>query len=222
MNAVYKTFDKVAIEYDFMATLLDNKNRFFQVNLSTRKGAALDIGCGSGLLALELAKNYESVVGIDISEEMLAIARFKRFAPNIQYICMDASQLSLNTKFDLIVSATTLHHMPNLPSILQAIKQLLKPGGKIAILDNVSEVETPATIAYIVGAVKDFIPDGVKYGIGNARRLFNFRTSEPWLRHLASDRYLSEQQFKEIYSHFFPDCSFTKLGCFMGVTWEYR
>lgn len=87
MNSVDEIFDKVAIEYDFLATLLDNKNRFFQVNLSTSKGTALDIGCGSGILAFELAKTYEAVVAIDISSEMLAIARFKRFDLPIQYIC---------------------------------------------------------------------------------------------------------------------------------------
>lgn len=51
--------------------------------------------------------------------------------------------------------------------------------GKIAILDNISEVESPAPLAYIVDAIKDFIPDRVKYVIGNAWRILNFRTHEP-------------------------------------------
>ncbi|MFB2920537.1 MULTISPECIES: class I SAM-dependent methyltransferase [Aerosakkonema] len=219
VNLGYDRFDTFAAKYDFMATLL-SKQDFFLTNLSERKGAALDIGCGSGILAFELAKYYETVVGIDISEEMVAIARSKRASDNIEYICMDANCLAWDKKFDLIVSSATFHHLQDLTSTLQAIKNLLNPAGKIVLRDNVSEVETPATIVYIVGAMQDFIPDCLKYGLGNATRLFELRTSKPWLGHLASDRYLSAQQFQEIYSRVFPNCSLTKLGCFMGVIWS--
>lgn len=217
---VSEIFDLVAAEYDFAASLEKNYDFFLQ-NLSTYKGAALDIGCGSGILALELSKHYESVVGVDSSDKMLAIARLKRSAPNILYLQMDANQLSrLNKKFELIVSAATLHHLEDISATLKAIKDLLNPSGKIVLLDNISEIETPATIGYIAGAVRDFLPDCFKYGVPNAARLFRFRTSPNWLKHLASDRYLSENQFKEIYRAVFPGCSFVKMGCFMGVIWE--
>ncbi|MEG4800286.1 class I SAM-dependent methyltransferase [Microcoleus sp. ARI1-B5] len=213
------TFDAFATEYDFAATL-QSKNDFFTKNLSASKGTALDIGCGSGILAFELAKYYEQVVGVDLSAKLLAIARQRRSAPNIEYIQMDASQLALDRKFDLIVSAATFHHIPNLPAALGAIKKLLNRQGKIVFLDNVSEVETPATIGYIVGAARDFIPDCSKYGFRNASRLLKFRVSPSWLNHLASDKYLSEGRFKKIYGRCFPGCYFVKLGCFMGVIWE--
>ncbi len=215
-----ESFDPVATEYDFMATLC-SRNQFFLANLSTCKRAALDIGCGSGVLSFDLAKHYEAVVGIDIAQEMLAIANVKRQASNIEYICMDANQLALDSKFDLITSRATLHHLHDLPLTLQTLKDLLNPRGKLVLLDNVSEVETPATIGYIVGAVRDILPDCITYGLPNALRLFKFRTSESWLGHLASDRYLGEQQFKAVYGHYLPNCSFARLGCFMGVTWEH-
>jgi len=214
------TFDAFATEYDFAATL-QSQNDFFTKNLSSRKGIALDIGCGSGILAFELAKYYERVIAVDLSAKMLAIASKKRSAHNIEYIQMDASQLALDRQFDLIVSAATFHHLPNLPSALSAIKQMLNRQGKIVFLDNVSEVETPATIGYIVGAARDFIPDCSQYGFRNASRLLKFRLSPSWLKHLASDRYLSEARFKKIYGRCFPGCYFVKLGCFMGVIWEY-
>ncbi|MBD1886408.1 class I SAM-dependent methyltransferase [Microcoleus vaginatus] len=213
-------FDAFATEYDFAATL-QNQNDFFTNNLSASKGAALDIGCGSGILAFELAQYYDNVVAVDLSAKMLDIARQKRSAPNIEYIQMDASQLALDRKFDLIVSAATFHHLPNLPAALDAIKKLLNPYGKIVFVDNISEVETPATIGYILGAARDFKPDCSTYGFRNALRLLRFRLSPSWLKHLASDRYLSERQFKNIYSRCFPGCYFVRLGCFMGVIWEY-
>lgn len=213
-------FDAFATEYDFAATL-QNQNAFFTNNLSASKGAALDIGCGSGILAFELAQYYDHVVAVDLSAKMLDIARQKRSAPNIEYIQMDASQLALDRQFDLIVSSATFHHLPNLPAALHAIKKLLNPHGKIVFVDNISEVETPATIGYILGAARDFRPDCSTYGFRNALRLLRFRLSPSWLKHLASDRYLSERQFKNIYSRCFPGCYFVRLGCFMGVIWEY-
>ena len=212
-------FDAFATEYDFVASL-QNQNDFFTKNLSASKGAALDIGCGSGILAFELAQYYDNAVAVDLSEKMLAIASQKRSAPNIEYIQMDASQLALDRQFDLIVSAATFHHLPNLPAALDAIKKMLNPHGKIVFIDNISEVETPATIGYILGAARDFIPDCSTYGFRNALRLLKFRLSPGWLKHLASDRYLSERRFRKIYSRCFPGCYFVKLGCFMGVIWE--
>ncbi|HSF74046.1 MAG TPA: class I SAM-dependent methyltransferase [Microcoleus sp.] len=213
-------FDAFATEYDFAATL-QNQNDFFTNNLSVSKGAALDIGCGSGILAFELAQFYDNVVAVDLSAKMLDIARQKRSAPNIEYIQMDASQLALDRQFDLIVSSATFHHLPNLPAALDAIKKMLNPHGKIVFLDNISEVETPATIGYLVGAARDFKPDCSTYGFRNALRLLKFRLSPGWLKHLASDRYLSERRFRKIYGRCFPGCYFVKLGCFMGVIWEY-
>lgn len=212
-------FDAFATEYDFAATL-QSKNDFFTKNLSASKGAALDIGCGSGILAFELAKYYDNVVAVDVSAKMLAIASQKRSAPNIEYIQMDASQLALDRQFDLIVSAATFHHLPNLPAALSGIKNLLNRQGKVVFLDNISEVEKPATISYILGAARDFMPDCSKYGFRNASRLLKFRLSPSWLKHLASDRYLSEARFKRIYGRCFPGCYFVKLDCFMGVIWE--
>lgn len=219
MKLDYQGFDSFATEYDFM-TSLQSKNDFFIKNLSHKKKAVLDIGCGSGILAFELAKYYENVVGVDICQEMLEIAKLKRYAPNIQYLLMDAEKLILDEKFDLITSANTFHHLQNLPATLKRIKKLLNPGGKVVLLDNVSEVETPATIVYIWGAMQDFFPDWRKYGLGTAWRLFRFRISKPWLSHLATDKYLSPQQFKEIYGSHFPNCYLTKVGCFMGMIWE--
>jgi len=212
-------FDAFATEYDFAATL-QSKNDFFTKNLSGSKGAALDIGCGSGILAFELAKYYDNVVAVDVSAKMLDIASQKRSAPNIEYIQMDASKLALDRKFDLIVSDTTFHHLSNLPATLSALKKLLNQQGKIVFLDNISEVERPARISYILGAARDFMPDCSKYGFRNASRLLKFRLSPSWLKHLASDRYLSEAKFKKIYGRCFPGCYFVKLDCFMGVIWE--
>jgi len=101
------------------------------------------------------------------------------------------------------------------------VKRLLNPnGGNILISDIVSEVETPATIGYLIGAIRDFIPDIFRHGYSIAVRLFRFRTSRPWLHHLASDRFLPEQKFREIYGRYFPGCSFVKRGIAVTMIWR--
>ena len=216
-----KQFDKVAEEYDFVNELFDN-NDFFILNMSSQRGRALDIGCGSGILANELSKHYKQVVGIDISDKMLEIAQAKRQNSNIGYVKMDANTMHFDAKFDFIVSRTIFHHLEDVPRVLNKAKELLASSGKIVILDNVSKVETPSRWVYIIGAFQEFVPNCIKYGIKTAIRVFSHRTSKYWLEHLASDKYLSEQTYYEVYRQYLPNCIFIKEGCFMGIIWENK
>src|SRR5690625_5572273 len=104
----------------------------------------------------------------------------------------DTSTLSLHDALP-ILSRTTFHHLNDIPHVIKQMKGILNDGGKIVILDNVSKVETPATYVYILGAIQEFLPHCFKFGMKNAIRIFRHNTSKPWLEHLASDKYLSEQ-----------------------------
>ena len=220
-NLVNEQFDKVAEEYDFVNELFNN-NDFFISNMSSQRSTVLDIGCGSGILALELSKHYKEVIGIDISEQMLSFANLKRNRENIRYNNMDANKLNFDKRFDFVVSRATFHHLSDIPNVLNKIKTLLNKGGKIVILDNVSEIETPATYGYILGALSEFVPNCFKYNINTSIRVFKHSTSKHWLEHLASDKYLSEQRYKEIYGQYLPNCIFIRMGCFMGIIWENK
>lgn len=216
MNTTKRQFDQVAEEYDFVNSLL-NDHTFFVSNMSLGKGRALDIGCGSGLLVDKLASYYDEVVGIDISDQLLNLAKVRRQRSNTAYLNMDAAHLSFKEKFDFIVSRTTFHHLNNIPNVIKQMKGLLNDGGKIVILDNVSKVETPPTYAYILGAIQEFLPHCYKFGVKNAVRVFKHNTSKPWLEHLASDKYLSEQKYYDVYGQLLPNCRFQKMGWAMGL-----
>nr|QXF69044.1 DNA adenine methylase [Enterococcus gallinarum] len=218
MNTIESQFDKVAEDYDFVNELL-NDYSFFVSNMSPKKGRALDIGCGSGLLVEKLASYYDEVVGIDISNQMLDLAKSKRQLTNTVYLNMNAEQLNFNEKFDFIVSRTTFHHLDDIASVIQQLKELLNEEGRIVILDNVSEVETPPTYVYKLGAIQEFLPHCFKFGIKNAIRIYNHNTSKSWLEHLASDKYLSEQNYYDLYEKLLPGCQFHKMGWAMGVVW---
>lgn len=219
MQTTIHQFNRVAEEYDFVNTLL-NDYSFFMNNLPVQTGRALDVGCGSGILVNELSAHFGEVIGIDISDEMLEIATAKRQHSNTTYLNMDAENLVLDGKFDFIVSRTTFHHLNDIPKVIRQLQALLNDGGKLVILDNVSERETPPAYVYIAGAVIEFIPHIRKFGFRNAVRIFNHQTSRSWLEHVTSDKYKSEQQYHELYGNLLPDCRLQKMGWAMGIVWE--
>jgi trans-aconitate methyltransferase len=95
----------------------------------------LDLGCGDGLLAAEIAVLLPrgSVMGVDVSEEMIDFAR-KTFPPqhypNLDWKVMDARDLTFDGEFDIVFSNAALHWVSDHLSILRGIKRSLKLGGK--------------------------------------------------------------------------------------------
>ncbi len=215
-----ETFDPIAEEYDFLASLDRSKNDAFLENLPANRASALDIGCGSGVLAAELSEHFEEVVGLDVSSEMLAIGRVKRSLPSVTYVRMDAAHIAFKRRFDFVCSANTYHHLKELAPALEAATRLVAPGGRLAILDNVSDVETPATWVYVLGALLEFLPDCRRHGARKAIRAFRCKTSRPWLGHLAGDKYLSQDGFRRVYGSVLADCTFERRGPFMLALWD--
>lgn len=100
--------------------------------IKTKKGKALDLGCGTGNYTLELYKRGFEVVGVDISEEMLRIARKK--LPNIKFIRADAYSLPFEENtFDLVLSITMFEFIHFPERVLKEIYRVLKPGGEVVI-----------------------------------------------------------------------------------------
>ncbi len=91
----------------------------------------LDIGCGCGHNCLQFAKDGASaVIGIDISEKMLAVAKRENSHPRICYRRMDMEDLAaLSQTFDLVYSSLAFHYAKNFQTLIQDIYRLLKGGG---------------------------------------------------------------------------------------------
>jgi SAM-dependent methyltransferase len=91
----------------------------------------LELGCGTGSFTRELARSGANVVAIDLSPELLEIARANCSAPNVQYQIQNAYSLSYSeAQFDSVVGSSVLHHL-EIKEALRDIIRVLKPGGTI-------------------------------------------------------------------------------------------
>ena len=95
--------------------------------------AILDIGCGMGQHARQYADmGAKSVLGIDISEKMLAYARVHNGGENITYRCMAMEELeAIDGQFDLVTSSLAFDYVEDFEGLMDAIHRRLKPGGEL-------------------------------------------------------------------------------------------
>src|SRR5262244_2676117 len=100
---------------------------------------ALDVGCGTGFLALELAARGHHVVGVDFASAMIEEARRKAAARglSVRFEEADAEQLPFAPRsFDLVVSRHVLWTLPHPEAAIDEWIRVLRPGGRLAVVDG--------------------------------------------------------------------------------------
>lgn len=150
---VERMFDSIAPAYDFMNTAMTFglhkwwRNRALK---ALRTGAdfkpshALDVATGTGDVAFRLLREYPlmKIIGIDLSEGMLNVAREKLAKENIshQHLISFEKGDSLNLKydadtFDLITVAYGVRNFENLRKGYSEMYRVLKPGGRLCVIE---------------------------------------------------------------------------------------
>ena len=103
----------------------------------------LEYGCGTGMVSRAISPHVSKILAVDTSPRMLEVLRKKAEEENIGNIAILAHDLTLHPlpdkDFDLVMSSMTLHHIPNVESLLQQFFAVLKPGGFLAVADLVTE-----------------------------------------------------------------------------------
>jgi len=101
-----------------------------------RPARVLDMGCGTGRLACELAARGHQVTGADPAPAMLGVARARPGGDRVRWIETDAAHLAGPTRFDLIVLTGHVFQLlledSAVRAALDALSQQLAPGGRLA------------------------------------------------------------------------------------------
>lgn len=129
-----------------MTAILDGGARNTYISWIAKKPGAhvLDLGCGSGWLALELGRHGCHVDAYDISPKAIALAK-RMLAENpytdgfgsVNYHLQDVSEIDLGVeKYDAISGWSAFHHMPDVPDFMERTYRALKPGGIVATMDD--------------------------------------------------------------------------------------
>jgi demethylmenaquinone methyltransferase/2-methoxy-6-polyprenyl-1,4-benzoquinol methylase len=137
-------FTVVAGEYDFITKALSlGRDAAWKRQLvaglpALSQPVCVDLACGTGDITRLLARRYPegSVVGLDLTEPMLALARERTAESNVRYAQADmcATQLPAGT-VDIVTGGYALRNAPRLETALAEIQRLLRPGGVATFLD---------------------------------------------------------------------------------------
>ncbi len=111
--------------------------RYIERRLALSGAAALDVGCGGGILSESMARLGSRVLGIDLSQQVLDVAELHALEAKIpvQYRAVAAEELARErpASFDLVTCMEMLEHVPEPASIVGALAALVKPGGHVIV-----------------------------------------------------------------------------------------
>jgi trans-aconitate methyltransferase len=106
----------------------------------------LDLGCGTGHLAAQIAESGADVIGLDSSVSMIAQAR--QNYPKLRFMLADARQLKFDEPFDAVFSNAALHWITEAGSVIESVAGALKPHGRFVL-----EMGAKGNVARIVNAL---------------------------------------------------------------------
>ncbi|MCX5861861.1 MAG: class I SAM-dependent methyltransferase [Desulfomonile sp.] len=88
----------------------------------------LDVGCGIGFLAYDLAeKSGANVYGIDLNPDNIAVAQARYQHPNVAYIVGDVLKVSFEDPFDVVILSNVLEHLEDRPVFLRRLVRAVQP-----------------------------------------------------------------------------------------------
>jgi ubiquinone/menaquinone biosynthesis C-methylase UbiE len=222
-------FDAFAEDYDFWARTTRDRHHYEEWKrfLPPHSRRALDAGCGSGLLSLFLADHADCVVGMDISTEMITLAKKRQVEQrkdNLHFVTADLESVSLQEEaFDFVVSDTALRHT-QLHLALPRLRRIVRQDGRMVLRDLVTIQPKLAALPiwHVLRAFK-IAPTYIRrHGFRTTNRILSFRLSPSWIRHECSGAWLTPNSFQTIYRRFLPGCRFKDFGWAMAAIWEPR
>ncbi|GEM_PF-117737 len=139
-NEVIRFFDAHASRWDAEMIRSDAVISRILDNAGVGQGSkVLDVACGTGVLIGDyLSRGVASVTGVDISPEMIAIAKSKFPEAQVRLICADVEALPLDEMYDAIVVYNAFPHFPDPEKLIHHLAALLAPHGKLTVAHGMS------------------------------------------------------------------------------------
>jgi ubiquinone/menaquinone biosynthesis C-methylase UbiE len=218
MSSIEADFDRLAQLDDEGWTANNHYHKFLLKHVPENCENALEIGCGTGAFARLLAKRFQRVVALDLSAEMIRVARSHSSQfDNLDFQLADAMTWNFpESQFDYICSIATLHHVQQRELFLK-IKDALKPRGVLVVLDLVKS-------STFVERMLDVMALGVSCGL---RLIHNGRLRPPaevrkaWDEHGKTDSYATVSQIRALTEEIMPESS-VRRHLFWRYTLVYR
>ena len=155
-----KTEDKhkrIAAYWNERSPLFDEEHDTEDISLWSRElekviglsgeGKILDVGTGTGFLALMLGQLGYEVTGIDLAEKMLELGRKKAGQMELSIVFMQSSCEQLpfpDNSFDAVVNCRVMWTLPEPVQALKEWKRVLKPGGKVISFMRMMPIDSAA------------------------------------------------------------------------------
>jgi SAM-dependent methyltransferase len=142
-RALAAAFDNTAAQFERAPVQTDPEKlaRLIQTADLPAGGRILDAGCGPGLVAEALLQAGYTVVGVDLSAEMIARARKRcaRFGDRVSFEQKSLFDPALAGPFDGAISRFVLHHTPDQLAFIRRQAELLRSGGVLAACDHTTD-----------------------------------------------------------------------------------
>jgi ubiquinone/menaquinone biosynthesis C-methylase UbiE len=155
VDHVVDFFDRIAPLYDAWAGGQHGRvaTRLVDLAAPAKREHVLDVGTGTGLVAHLVAPRVKPglVIGIDLSDNMLAIARARK-ASNVQFVGMAAEHLVFRPEtFDLVTMGEALTYLADPTAALAEARRVLQPDGRIAVSCQRRSLNTRAQELFFQG-----------------------------------------------------------------------
>ncbi len=131
-------FEKRFVNRPGHAAQVAQRARLLLDRIDSRAGwRYLDVGCGVGATAREIARTSGlDVTGIDVDPKQIEAARAARANPRPRFEVMDATKLGFrDAEFDIVASSMSTHHIPRWEQAFSEMIRVLRPGGYLIYSD---------------------------------------------------------------------------------------
>ena len=133
-------FDAMAENWDENQERNENAISFILTKGGITNGVkVLDVACGTGILFPDYISRGAKVTGIDISSEMLGIAKDK--FPDTELIYADAETYVFDKKYDAVMIYNAFPHFPNPEKLISNLSKALDVNGRLTVAHGISEEE---------------------------------------------------------------------------------